>query len=130
MLVVLLQLEESNKTLTKDVENLSKEKTELDEKIRLQEEGEYHRWGLGARLRLLTTGGVGFPPFRFGGWKMRNNGKASIGRRGPCRFMAAVPTLFLEVGHPGCFHFYPNLAHLILFISSSIGSRAEYGELW
>ncbi|XP_064202990.1 rho-associated protein kinase 1 [Anguilla rostrata] len=32
------RLEESNKTLTKDVENLSKEKAELDEKIRLQEE--------------------------------------------------------------------------------------------
>lgn len=34
-----LQLEESNKTLTKDVENLSKEKTELNEKLNTQEEG-------------------------------------------------------------------------------------------
>lgn len=34
-----LQLEESNKTLTKDVENLSKEKSELNEKLRGQEEG-------------------------------------------------------------------------------------------
>lgn len=34
-----LQLEESNKTLTKDVENLSKEKAELNEKLRAQEEG-------------------------------------------------------------------------------------------
>ncbi|XP_036374592.1 rho-associated protein kinase 1 isoform X2 [Megalops cyprinoides] len=32
------RLEESNKTLTKDVENLSKEKAELDEKMRVQEE--------------------------------------------------------------------------------------------
>uniref|UniRef100_W5M1U6 Rho-associated protein kinase 1 n=1 Tax=Lepisosteus oculatus TaxID=7918 RepID=W5M1U6_LEPOC len=32
------QLEETNKTLTKDVENLSKEKTELSEKMRVQEE--------------------------------------------------------------------------------------------
>ncbi|KAF7664879.1 hypothetical protein LDENG_00163120 [Lucifuga dentata] len=32
------RLEESNKTLTKDVENLSKEKTELNEKLRTQEE--------------------------------------------------------------------------------------------
>ncbi|KAJ8272953.1 hypothetical protein GJAV_G00095440 [Gymnothorax javanicus] len=32
------RLEESNKTLTKDVETLSKEKAELDEKIRLQED--------------------------------------------------------------------------------------------
>ncbi|KAJ8268086.1 hypothetical protein COCON_G00132580 [Conger conger] len=32
------RLEESNKTLTKDVENLSKEKAELDEKIRVQGE--------------------------------------------------------------------------------------------
>lgn len=34
-----LQLEESNKTLTKDVENLSKEKAELNEKLNTQEEG-------------------------------------------------------------------------------------------
>lgn len=34
-----LQLEESNKTLTKDVENLSKEKAELNEKLNAQEEG-------------------------------------------------------------------------------------------
>lgn len=34
-----LQLEESNKTLTKDVENLSKEKSELNEKLLTQEEG-------------------------------------------------------------------------------------------
>lgn len=34
-----LQLEESNKTLTKDVENLSKEKSELNEKLCTQEEG-------------------------------------------------------------------------------------------
>lgn len=34
-----MQLEESNKTLTKDVENLSKEKAELNEKLRAQEEG-------------------------------------------------------------------------------------------
>lgn len=34
-----LQLEESNKTLTKDVENLSKEKTELNEKLHTQDEG-------------------------------------------------------------------------------------------
>uniref|UniRef100_A0A8C1AGT6 Rho-associated protein kinase 1 n=1 Tax=Cyprinus carpio carpio TaxID=630221 RepID=A0A8C1AGT6_CYPCA len=33
------QLEESNKTLTKDVEILSKEKTELNERLRAQEEG-------------------------------------------------------------------------------------------
>uniref|UniRef100_A0A7N6BU77 Rho-associated protein kinase 1 n=1 Tax=Anabas testudineus TaxID=64144 RepID=A0A7N6BU77_ANATE len=33
------RLEESNKTLTKDVENLSKEKAELNEKLRAQEEG-------------------------------------------------------------------------------------------
>uniref|UniRef100_A0A673A1N1 Rho-associated protein kinase 1 n=1 Tax=Sphaeramia orbicularis TaxID=375764 RepID=A0A673A1N1_9TELE len=33
------RLEESNKTLTKDVENLSKEKTELSEKLHTQEEG-------------------------------------------------------------------------------------------
>uniref|UniRef100_A0A8C6LPI2 Rho-associated protein kinase 1 n=1 Tax=Nothobranchius furzeri TaxID=105023 RepID=A0A8C6LPI2_NOTFU len=33
------RLEESNKTLTKDVENLSKEKAELNEKLRVQEEG-------------------------------------------------------------------------------------------
>uniref|UniRef100_A0A8C6LN47 Rho-associated protein kinase 1 n=1 Tax=Nothobranchius furzeri TaxID=105023 RepID=A0A8C6LN47_NOTFU len=32
------RLEESNKTLTKDVENLSKEKAELNEKLRVQEE--------------------------------------------------------------------------------------------
>ncbi|KAJ8012233.1 hypothetical protein DPEC_G00066560 [Dallia pectoralis] len=32
------RLEESNKTLTKDVENLSKEKAEMDEKLRTQEE--------------------------------------------------------------------------------------------
>lgn len=34
-----LQLEESNKTLTKDVENLSKEKADLNEKLLSQEEG-------------------------------------------------------------------------------------------
>lgn len=34
-----LQLEESNKTLTKDVENLSKEKSELSVKLQTQEEG-------------------------------------------------------------------------------------------
>lgn len=34
-----LQLEESNKTLTKDAENLSKEKAELNEKLHTQEEG-------------------------------------------------------------------------------------------
>lgn len=34
-----VQLEESNKTLTKDVENLSKEKAELNEKLHTQEEG-------------------------------------------------------------------------------------------
>uniref|UniRef100_A0AAQ5Y827 Rho-associated protein kinase 1 n=1 Tax=Amphiprion ocellaris TaxID=80972 RepID=A0AAQ5Y827_AMPOC len=34
------RLEESNKTLTKDVENLSKEKTELNEKLRTQEEAQ------------------------------------------------------------------------------------------
>lgn len=34
-----LQLEESNKTLTKDVEILSKEKAELNEKLHVQEEG-------------------------------------------------------------------------------------------
>lgn len=34
-----MQLEESNNTLTKDVENLSKEKAELIEKLRVQEEG-------------------------------------------------------------------------------------------
>lgn len=34
-----LQLEESNKTLTKDVENLSKEKADLNEKLNSQEEG-------------------------------------------------------------------------------------------
>lgn len=34
-----LQLEESNKTLTKDVENLSKEKAELNEKLNAQEGG-------------------------------------------------------------------------------------------
>lgn len=33
------QLEESNKTLTKDVENLSKETAELNEKLHAQEEG-------------------------------------------------------------------------------------------
>uniref|UniRef100_A0A8C9T7C8 Rho-associated protein kinase 1 n=1 Tax=Scleropages formosus TaxID=113540 RepID=A0A8C9T7C8_SCLFO len=33
------QLEESNKTLTKDVENLSREKAELDQKLHAQEEG-------------------------------------------------------------------------------------------
>uniref|UniRef100_A0A6Q2XG13 Rho-associated protein kinase 1 n=1 Tax=Esox lucius TaxID=8010 RepID=A0A6Q2XG13_ESOLU len=33
------RLEESNKTLTKDVENLSKEKAEMDEKLRTQKEG-------------------------------------------------------------------------------------------
>lgn len=33
------QLEESNKTLTKDVDNLSKEKTDLSEKLQTQEEG-------------------------------------------------------------------------------------------
>uniref|UniRef100_A0A8C7UCJ8 non-specific serine/threonine protein kinase n=1 Tax=Oncorhynchus mykiss TaxID=8022 RepID=A0A8C7UCJ8_ONCMY len=33
------RLEESNKTLTKDVENLSKEKAELDHKLRTQKEG-------------------------------------------------------------------------------------------
>lgn len=33
------QLEDSNKTLTKDVENLSKEKAELNNKLRIQEEG-------------------------------------------------------------------------------------------
>lgn len=37
--LLLSQLEESNKTLTKDVENLSKEKAELDEKLSTQEEG-------------------------------------------------------------------------------------------
>lgn len=36
---ILLQLEESNKTLTKDVENLSKEKADLSEKLNSQEEG-------------------------------------------------------------------------------------------
>lgn len=36
-----LQLEESNKTLTKDVEILSKEKTELNERLRDQEEGNF-----------------------------------------------------------------------------------------
>lgn len=36
---ILLQLEESNKTLTKDVENLSKEKADLNEKLNLQQEG-------------------------------------------------------------------------------------------
>lgn len=36
-----LQLEESNKTLTKDVENLSKEKSELNEKLLTQEEGTF-----------------------------------------------------------------------------------------
>lgn len=39
LLLLLSQLEESNKTLTKDVENLSKEKAELDEKLSTQEEG-------------------------------------------------------------------------------------------
>ncbi|XP_030608096.1 rho-associated protein kinase 1 isoform X1 [Archocentrus centrarchus] len=34
----IVRLEESNKTLTKDVENLSREKTELSEKLRVQEE--------------------------------------------------------------------------------------------
>lgn len=34
-----MQLEESNRTLTKDVENLSKEKAELNEKLSTQEEG-------------------------------------------------------------------------------------------
>lgn len=38
---ILLQLEESNKTLTKDVENLSKEKADLDEKLTAQEEGTF-----------------------------------------------------------------------------------------
>lgn len=37
----LLQLEESNKTLTKDVENLSKEKADFDEKLTAQEEGTF-----------------------------------------------------------------------------------------
>lgn len=37
----LLQLEESNKTLTKDVENLSKETAELNEKLKTQEEGNF-----------------------------------------------------------------------------------------
>lgn len=34
-----LQLEESNKILTKDVENLRKEKTDLNEKLLSQDEG-------------------------------------------------------------------------------------------
>jgi len=34
-----VQLEESNKTLTKDVENISKEKAELNEKLSVQKEG-------------------------------------------------------------------------------------------
>lgn len=38
---VYAQLEDSNKTLTKDVEILSKEKTELNEKLRAQEEGTF-----------------------------------------------------------------------------------------
>lgn len=37
----LSQLEDSNKTLTKDVENLSKEKADLDEKLAAQEEGTF-----------------------------------------------------------------------------------------
>lgn len=40
------QLEESNKTLTKDVENLSKEKAELDEKLSTQEEGTLNQFTL------------------------------------------------------------------------------------
>lgn len=36
-----MQLEESNITLTKDVEILSKEKTELSEQLRVQEEGNF-----------------------------------------------------------------------------------------
>lgn len=36
------QLEESNKTLTKDAENLSKEKAELNEKLQTQEQGTVH----------------------------------------------------------------------------------------
>lgn len=39
ILLLLSQLEESNTTLTKDVEHLSKEKAELDEKLTTQEEG-------------------------------------------------------------------------------------------
>ena len=37
--ILSLQLEESNKTLTKDVENLSKDKAELSDKLHTQEEG-------------------------------------------------------------------------------------------
>lgn len=40
--VVSLQLEESCKTLTKDVEGLAKEKAELSEKLGTQEEGMYY----------------------------------------------------------------------------------------
>lgn len=36
------QLEESNKTLTKDAENLSKEKSELNDKLQAQEQGNVH----------------------------------------------------------------------------------------
>lgn len=39
-----VQLEESNKTLTKDVDHLSKNNTELSEKLRLQEEGTVFCW--------------------------------------------------------------------------------------
>lgn len=40
------QLEESNKTLTKDAENLSKDKTELNDKLLAQEQGNVHLFNI------------------------------------------------------------------------------------